>query len=131
LVVSENKLPGLQKIDGLDVNLGLMTLSGKTESYLRILRKFIDHHHDVAVAIRTALAEGNHHDARRFAHSTKGSGGMIGAVWVAERAAALEKSIENGDAEDYIERLLLDFERCITALCKAVNEALDHTERNG
>jgi hypothetical protein len=56
---------------------------------------------------------------------------MIGAVWVAERAAALEKSIENGDAEDYIERLLLDFERCMTALCKAVNEALDHTERNG
>jgi two-component system sensor histidine kinase/response regulator len=123
-------LPALRKVAGLDVTQGLKTLSGKTDAYLQLISKFIDHHHDAASAIRTALAEGNRRDAQRFAHSVKGAGGMIGAVLVAQCAGALETTLNDGAAETYIEQLLLAFEDSMSAFCKAVTQALANTAQD-
>ena len=129
-VFAQEGLPALHKIAGLDVTQGLKTLSGKTDAYLRLLGKFIDHHHDAANAIRTAIGEGNRQDARRFAHSTKGAGSMIGAVLLAQRADALEIALSDGAANPYIEQLLLEFDDRMSAFCKAVTEALSNTTQD-
>ena len=51
------------------------------------------------VALRRALAAGNGAEARRYAHSIKGSALAVGALRVGQRAARLEQSVQDGQID--------------------------------
>ncbi|MDD2741503.1 MAG: PAS domain S-box protein [Rhodocyclaceae bacterium] len=120
------KFPALRAVPGLDVDQGLKSVSGKTATYKHLLETFLKHQQNALPEIRRALAEGDREEARRLVHSTKGSGGLIGAFRVAELAGAIEAALRNGDSELEIDSLLLVFEASLTEFCQALRLGLEN-----
>jgi HPt (histidine-containing phosphotransfer) domain-containing protein len=123
---NDAKFPELRAVPGLNVTQGLKSVSGKTATYKRLLETFLKQQQNSLPAIRRALEEGNRLEAQRLVHSTKGSGGMIGAFKVAELAGAIETALRNGDAEVEIDSLLLVFEASLTEFCQALSLGLEN-----
>jgi signal transduction histidine kinase/DNA-binding response OmpR family regulator/ABC-type phosphate/phosphonate transport system substrate-binding protein len=88
-------------LPGLDVVAGLASVSGRTATYLRLLKLFVEHHGDVITQIRAALAVGQRDEARRLAHSLKGAASTLGAEPL--RAAALTVELAVKAAADTVE----------------------------
>jgi len=85
----------LPVIDGLDTSAGLASVGGRVASYLRVLGMFIEHHTDDLERIRDALREGSREEARRLAHSLKGTAATLGAEPLREAALTLEMAIKS------------------------------------
>jgi PAS domain S-box-containing protein len=80
-------LPGIDKVEGL------RRMMNKTRLYERVLCDFYQRFVGEAVAIGEALAASDHETAKRYAHSTKGLAGSIGASDLQASAQALEIAI--------------------------------------
>ena len=99
---------GIPDIPGIDVADGLRRMLNRQALYEKVLRDFHVRFVGEAGRIRQALAAGETEAAARQAHSLKGTGGMVGAKGVAERAALLEQAIKAGSPE--VEARLAQFE---------------------
>jgi two-component system sensor histidine kinase/response regulator len=84
------------EIDGIDTEAGVKRLGGKRERYESLLRKFAAKQSGSVVAVRTALAAGDHAGAERELHSLKGAAGSLGAIAIAERVAECEHALKKG-----------------------------------
>ena len=113
---------GLPKISGVDTKAGLARMAGNASGYRRVLRQFCETQASGAQLIREALAKEEFPLAGRIAHTVRGSAGGIGADLLSQRAAALEKSIQQG--VDY-DGLCLLFEAELAKVVGAIFEALD------
>ena len=91
-VLEQDALPS---ISGLDTVAGLVSVGGRVTSYRRVLAMFIEHHANDLALIRTALAEGNQNEARRLAHSLKGTAATLGAEPLRAAALMLEMAIKS------------------------------------
>jgi HPt (histidine-containing phosphotransfer) domain-containing protein len=101
-----NVLPAaLTAIPGLDAQRGLHTLCGHREAYLKLLRAFVSEHAEEMTRLREKLSQGDHNEARRRAHSLKGSAGNLGATELQAFAAGLEAAIREGRGAATIESL--------------------------
>lgn len=80
---------------GLDTAAGLVSVGGRVASYRRVLAMFADHHADDLRHIRNALTDGNRDEARRLAHSLKGTAATLGAVPLRDASLALETAIKS------------------------------------
>ena len=80
-------------IPGLNIELGLKSVRGRMESYLRLLVNFAQNHSADCQKIRDCLLANDNNEARRLAHSLKGAAGALGAHAVQHAAAALESAI--------------------------------------
>ena len=100
--------PQPTKIPGLDIELGLKSVRGRMESYLRLLGNFAQNHGADFQKIRDCLHSGNHTEARRLAHSLKGASGALGAHAVQHAAALLETAIYESHPAAEIARLIED-----------------------
>ena len=81
-------------IQGLDTELGLRRVLGKIPFYVSMLEKYVAGQAGVIVALREAIAAGDHETATRLAHTTKGVSGNIGASRVQKLAEALEQALQ-------------------------------------
>lgn len=84
-------------VDGLDPVAGLRVVGGRWPAYLRVLRLFADTHGQEVERIQAALAAGQREEARRLAHSLKGSAGSVGALRLQALAAAVEAPLKGND----------------------------------
>jgi PAS domain S-box-containing protein len=80
---------GLQ-IPGLDLEQALRQMAGRTDVLQRVLRQFVDHHGDGALALAQQQAAGNRLALRHTAHSLRGASALIGAQRLAQRSQVLE-----------------------------------------
>ncbi len=80
-------------LNNLDYNDGLMRISGNTDVYLDILRRFSKDNKDFDTKLMHYLKEQDYQSAERLAHTLKGAAGNIGAKTLARLAADVEKSI--------------------------------------
>ena len=88
----------LRRIDGLDLNLGLMRIGHRPASYLRLLRQFVLSHDNDLATLDASLAKRDWPQLHRLAHGIKGSAGTIGALAISGLASELEAATNKVDA---------------------------------
>ncbi|MCQ1551001.1 MAG: PAS domain S-box protein [Candidatus Accumulibacter phosphatis] len=120
---SDPRLRPLAEIPGLDATLGLKSVCGQVESYVRLLGTFAETHDRDMEKARAALTTGDSDTARRIAHSLKGVAGTLGATPLQALAAELDRAIRDRLAAD-IDRLIAAVEVEQRALIAALRAAL-------
>ena len=131
--IAQPAKPQSTNIPGLDIELGLKSVRGRMESYLRLLGNFAQNHDADFQKIRDCLLSGDHTEARRLAHSLKGASGALGAHAVQHAAALLEMAIKEShpaaeiavlieDASAFYERLQFDIAKLKPESSKAADE---------
>ncbi|MBU4263581.1 MAG: response regulator [Proteobacteria bacterium] len=114
----------LAAIPGLDTKQGLKVLNGNVEAFLRLLRLYaVDHADDMARLLELISSE-DWDEARRLAHTLKGSSGNLGATGVQQLAAELEVAIKEGHDATDIERLVRTLETALQQLVARIRTAL-------
>jgi len=117
-------LDDLATIPGLDTFLGLKTVRGKKDSYLRLLGMLVDGHQKDGELLTQLLESGNLEEAKHLAHALKGAAGNLGAVTVMDLANALNIAIRQGadraEIHHHSEALITE----LTSLIKAVKAVI-------
>jgi len=80
-------------LDGFDMDMALLRVSGNRQMLERFLRLFRDRNVGALDEIKAALARADWPTARRLAHTLKGSAGTVGLVALQTAAAHLETSM--------------------------------------
>ncbi len=119
---------GLAAIPGVDAEQGLKVLNGHLAAYLRLLRRYAADHADDMDRLRERMSQGDRDEARRLAHTLKGSSGNLGATGVQRLAAELETAIKDNRDTGVIEGLINILESELQRLAAAIRAALpeDH-----
>ncbi|WP_433741062.1 response regulator [Pseudomonas putida] len=102
-------LPG--RLEGIDMAAGLATCMGKSELYLRLLRKFHESQAHFSEQFHAAIADPDPTAATRLAHTLRGSAANIGAKELAQAAALLEQISLAGEPNDVLQAGLAEVER--------------------
>ncbi|QPK64854.1 PAS domain S-box protein [Methylomonas sp. LL1] len=118
----------LAGIPGLNAELGLKLLSGRRETYLRLLRRLATDHVEDMTQLRAAIVAGKKDQARRIAHTLKGSAGNLGATEVQRLAGELDAAFKAGLGGDELERHIAPLDDALRSLACAVMEALPDNE---
>jgi CheY-like chemotaxis protein/HPt (histidine-containing phosphotransfer) domain-containing protein len=97
--ISSPQVSGLANISGLDAEAGLTLMGGNTELYWRLLGLFVSQHAQqegskLVTEIEARIATHAFDEARRAAHSLKGSAATVGANTVRELAFAVEQKLK-------------------------------------
>jgi two-component system sensor histidine kinase/response regulator len=122
---AEGELPAsIMSISGLNTTLGLKLLSGHQTTYLRLLHFYATEHEEDIAMLRQRMLEGNRDEARRLAHTLKGTSGNLGATGVQHLAADLEAAIRDGLDEASVEELAGPVEDELLRLTAAIRMAL-------
>ena len=96
---------GLRTIPGLDVDAGLVAVLGRESSYLRLLRRYLDHHAGDVDSLRAALAAGNLEEAQQVSHSLKGVSATLGVRGVQQPATELDAALKERRGVSELQRL--------------------------
>jgi two-component system sensor histidine kinase/response regulator len=112
---------GLDGIAGLDIKAAVGRMMNDRSMYERMLRKFAwGESATTAATIAAQLDRGELVDAQRAAHTLKGSAGMLGAVELQARAAALESAFKqqqpDGEVRAASARLAEELARLVEAV---------------
>jgi HPt (histidine-containing phosphotransfer) domain-containing protein len=110
----------LESIPGLDVEAGLRTVGGRTESLARLVRKYAELHSEDANVLQVQLAARDLASAHRLAHSVKGATGFLGLVRIHEVSLRLEVALRSASDAAQIESALAAFSLENAALCEAI-----------
>jgi two-component system sensor histidine kinase/response regulator len=89
----------LAGIDGLDMVQGLRVMQDNVTSLFRLLLHFARSHQDDMTRLQESIAEGRQEDARRIAHTIKGSAGTLGLDRIQGVAEQLETAVRQGADE--------------------------------
>jgi PAS domain S-box-containing protein len=117
-------LRGLRAIAGLDIERGLKTMRGNGTKYLRMLTLFVDSHAADAAQLASALAADDLDAVKALAHTLKGSAGTVGAMRIADAAAALHAAIrDNPQARADVDTLGKTLIAELDALVESVRHA--------
>lgn len=87
-------------MEGIDTELGLKRVGGKSALYRKILLKFRDSQQDTITKIRNSLTSKDRDSAIRYAHTLKGLAGNIGATELQELSGELEQALKNNNEDD-------------------------------
>ncbi|MDS4030805.1 MAG: PhnD/SsuA/transferrin family substrate-binding protein [Candidatus Contendobacter sp.] len=80
---------------GLEIEMGLKTVSGNWARYARLLDLFAREHGGDVATLRAHLAAGRRSDACRLAHTLKGVAATVGAEAVCRNALVLERALSD------------------------------------
>lgn len=97
-------------LEGIDQTAGLATCQGRTELYLRLLRKFLTTNQEFTKQFESALGNADPTAATRLSHSLCGTAGNIGALKVSQAAAELERRCQSGGTGEQIKAALVEVE---------------------
>ena len=86
-----------RRLPGLDVAVGLRSVSGNKDLYLRLLQTFLRDHANAAAEIGKDIAAGNLDAAMLTAHTLKSVAGSLGAEALSAAAKTLETCLRNSD----------------------------------
>ncbi|MBF0417193.1 MAG: response regulator, partial [Magnetococcales bacterium] len=111
-------------IPGLDVDLGLKRVVGKTKLYLSMLGKFLSGQTDFIDRIRASLDGDDWSTAEREAHTLKGSSGNIGASGLQEQAGRIETAIRNHETRAIIDARIDEIAPSLKALLEGLRRGL-------
>ncbi|MEW6513784.1 MAG: Hpt domain-containing protein [Pseudomonadota bacterium] len=87
------ELESFAGVPGLDTALGLHSVRGRVDSYLRLLRLFIEAHAEDPDAMRRLLDGGRLPELQHFAHALKGTFAILGATRMQALAARIEADV--------------------------------------
>jgi two-component system sensor histidine kinase/response regulator len=87
---SEDALPNLNDIPGLDAEVGLGFVMGKRDVYCRVLRQFAHTNARMPAAMQSALDTSDLREVGRLAHALLGTAAMIGAKEVVRVTRSME-----------------------------------------
>jgi len=122
---AEGVPPALREVPGLDVEAGLVAVLGRESSYLRLLRRYLEHHAGDVTSLRVALAEENWPEAQQLAHSLKGVSATLGVRGVQQPAAELELALKEkrwaGDLQRLFAVVAAAWERTAGAIAQALD----------
>lgn len=85
----------LAAIPGLDPQVGINSLAGKTASYIRLLRKFAERQSTEMANLRQAMTEADSVTAKRITHTLKGLAGTMGALSLQASVECLDAAIRD------------------------------------
>ncbi|MCX7087592.1 MAG: Hpt domain-containing protein, partial [Methylococcales bacterium] len=74
-------------------------LPNNAEKYLNLLGRFVEAHANDMTLLENSLIDGDYVTAKRFAHTLKGTGAMLGANHLAEMAEQLDNRLRMGEAD--------------------------------
>ena len=94
-----------EKIEGVDLEDGLMRVGGNEKLYRNLLMKLRDDYAGTDQEIKNLLQSEKTGEAERLAHSIKGVAGNVGAGKLQEAAAEVEHAIKGGEADSYGETI--------------------------
>jgi PAS domain S-box-containing protein len=120
-VEARRAMPWYEAVPELDASLGLKSLRGNENSYVRLLRKYASLHDQDIQHIRQALDKGQADEARRLAHTLKGVAGTLGASVVRDLAARLERAILDAAPAAELAELIAPLEQAQINLCAAIH----------
>ncbi len=113
-----------ERIEGLDIALGLTRAMGMKALYVAMLRRYLEGRKDTPARIREALDAGDLKAAELLSHSLRGISAQIGATRVPSAAEALEQAIHEGRPREVLDGLLGALEACLAELIAALDSAL-------
>lgn len=118
------KLTAMTHDHHIDVDGALSRLGGRKQLFLRMLQKLEPECGQAGETIAQHLCDGNREDAKRTAHTVKGTSATIGALSLSKAAAELENAI----AEDSlaIDDRLAVFKSELQATLKACDAVLEN-----
>jgi CheY-like chemotaxis protein len=84
----------LLEIEGLDINKGLPSVSGKIEKYWELLKDFVTLHQGDAVHLKQLIKTGPSEESVRLAHTLKGASATLGLSSIRSIASKLEENLK-------------------------------------
>ncbi len=108
-------------LPGIDLRTGLRRVGGNTTLYLTLLNTLARENRNTVSHIREMIQEGKYEEARREAHTLKGTAGNLSAVDLQYAAAELEKAIDSG-RKNQIENSLARMEYALAEVVASVDE---------
>ncbi len=102
----------------IDVEDGLMRVTGNEDLYYRIIMKFYDNNQNIVSVVKSTLESREFEDARRLVHTIKGVSGNIGAKSLSVVAQNLEYSVRDRK----LEKLEYDFDAFEQEMVNVLNE---------
>jgi len=115
---------GFVTIAGLDAKAGLRMTRGNGEKYAALLRLFVEHHAADMTRLRDCLAAGDQEQAKRLAHTLKGTAGTVGATALSGLATELDAALREGRSPREIEAHIEAFAQAQQAFNAAVRAVL-------
>ena len=106
----------LAAIEGLDLALGLRSLGGNFDKYIKLLMKFTQHHRGDGARLVSQLAAGDAAGARFTTHSLKGAAGALGLRTLQVGCEAIEQSLRADPLGTALTDLAQSFEAEFDAL---------------
>jgi two-component system sensor histidine kinase/response regulator len=114
----------LSRIEGFDPQVGLALVSGESDAFADLLRRFIVHHEDGLPGLDNCLATGQREQARRLVHSLKGGAAAIGAFALEKKAASLEAALSPACETRGLRLAALDLEYELVQLVAALHDCV-------
>ena len=114
----------LDKVEGLDAELGLQRVLGRENTYLRLLHNFVKNEKWAHRKLQTALRAQDHSLAMGIAHQTKSGAGNIGAVHVEDLAEAVEISLRKQAPASEVNKALAALEVPLVQLVQQLSAQL-------
>lgn len=119
---------GQQNLEVLNTVAGIRYFDGKTASYHRILKRFIEMHLDDDAKILEALKQHSQDDAIRVAHTLKGTSATLGVDRVNACAKSLERELRAGKTREDLEDGLSDLREEMIAAYTIIREVIGEPE---
>lgn len=111
----------IPSLPGIDTADGLTRLNGNWEIYKKLLASFCEKYADAAERLDACLKQGSWEDARRLAHTIKGTSGNLGAKTIFNISSDMEKLCKKEDinaANKQLDILRQSLEEVITGFEK-------------
>ncbi|MTW19503.1 PAS domain S-box protein [Allochromatium palmeri] len=124
VLASSADLGSLAAIPGIDPVRGALSLGGRADVYVRLLRTFAAHHGEDGARLRASLRQGERETARRLAHTLKGVTGNLGATRLPTLAADLEHGLKQAAPESELEALIQRLESELDTLIQDIGRHL-------
>ncbi len=121
---TEEKIPDLPEIPGLDTAAALKRVGGNRKLYLSLLRKYLEGQENAPDRISQALSAGDRQSAEILAHTAKGVSGNIGATAVQLAAGELEHAIKHNEPAEQTQAALERFASALSEFIGNLKPAL-------
>jgi two-component system sensor histidine kinase/response regulator len=122
---TEQLFAQLQKVAGLEPELGLRRTGGRPAFYEGMLRQFLETRHTAVAGIRQALQVEDFAVAEREAHTLKGLAGNLGASALQAAMEGVETALrERWPQDGKLEGLLMASESTLASLMEGLATAL-------
>jgi PAS domain S-box-containing protein len=128
LVASQGLVHLPIRIQGLDTAQGLRRVMNKPDSYMALLRKYLEGQSKALAELERAIAAKDMETAVRLAHTLKGVSGNIGATQAQKAAETLERALRGQGLEEEVALHLKALARVLNPLLAQLREQLPPTD---